>query len=207
MKREEKNQQSRQKIIEGALKEFGEKSYSEASLNAICSLNGISKGIIYHYFKDKDELYLMCVKDCFDKLTETLEKANLSFEEGVEKSLQKYFEVRMEFFNNNSIYLKLFYDTVTNPPIHLREEIRNIKASINQFNITYYEKLLDSLKLRKNISKEEAMEYFLFIQDSFNYYFHKNISQGNDLMELVKEHEAKIRRILNVMLYGIIREE
>lgn len=72
MKRKEKNLQSRQRILEGALKEFSAKSYGEASLNNICNDNGMSKGIIYYYFKDKDELYLLCVKECFDALTSYL---------------------------------------------------------------------------------------------------------------------------------------
>ena len=70
MNRDEKNLQTRQKIIDNALSEFSEKSYGEASLNSICATGNLSKGIIYHYFKDKDQLYLICVKECFDALTD-----------------------------------------------------------------------------------------------------------------------------------------
>ena len=73
MKREEKNILSRQRSLEAALREFSEKSYDTASMNTICTENNISKGIIYHYFKDKDELYLLCAGECFDKLTACLE--------------------------------------------------------------------------------------------------------------------------------------
>ena len=53
MKREEKNNMTRQRIIDAALDEFGEKNYAEASLNTICTVGNISKGIIYQYYKDK----------------------------------------------------------------------------------------------------------------------------------------------------------
>lgn len=69
MKREEKNQISRQRILESAAKEFAEKGYGLSSINVICAEGDISKGILYHYFKDKDELYLTCVQACFDGLT------------------------------------------------------------------------------------------------------------------------------------------
>ena len=69
MKREEKNMLSRQRILEAVLREFSQKGYEGASLNTVCAENGISKGIVYHYFKDKDELYLFCAADCFEKLT------------------------------------------------------------------------------------------------------------------------------------------
>ncbi|MEG1873185.1 MAG: TetR/AcrR family transcriptional regulator, partial [Ruthenibacterium sp.] len=61
MKRDEKNLASRRKILDSALAEFGANGYGLSSINTICSAGGISKGILYHYFKDKDELYLACV--------------------------------------------------------------------------------------------------------------------------------------------------
>ena len=61
MKREEKNQQTKRRIMESALKEFAEQGYGASSVNNICSCEGVSKGIIYHYFQTKDELYLVCV--------------------------------------------------------------------------------------------------------------------------------------------------
>ena len=56
MKREEKNQQTRRRIMDSALAEFAEKGYGGSSVNTICAAQGISKGIVYHYFENKDEL-------------------------------------------------------------------------------------------------------------------------------------------------------
>ena len=54
MKRQEKNQKTKRRILDGALSEFSEQGYGASSINALCSAQGISKGIIYHYFKTKD---------------------------------------------------------------------------------------------------------------------------------------------------------
>ena len=61
MKREEKNQITRRRIMDSALAEFAGKGYGASSVNTICAAQDISKGIIYHYFNTKDELYLACV--------------------------------------------------------------------------------------------------------------------------------------------------
>lgn len=53
MKREEKNLQTRRRIMDSALNEFSKQGYGASSINTICSAQGISKGIIYHYFKIK----------------------------------------------------------------------------------------------------------------------------------------------------------
>lgn len=47
-------------IITSALDIFGHASYQEGSINQIREKGQISKGIVYHYFRDKDELYLEC---------------------------------------------------------------------------------------------------------------------------------------------------
>lgn len=50
-----------------------------SSINTICAARDVSKGIIYHYFKSKDDLFLACVEECFQLLTDYL-KTNLQFE-------------------------------------------------------------------------------------------------------------------------------
>ena len=51
MKREEKNQQTRRRILDSELDEFSKQGYGASSINAVCATQDISKGIIYHYFK------------------------------------------------------------------------------------------------------------------------------------------------------------
>lgn len=75
MNRKEKNALSRQRILEAALEEFSRRGYEAASLSNVCAEKGISKGIIYHHFKDKDELFLLCVEDCFTQVSAYLQEA------------------------------------------------------------------------------------------------------------------------------------
>lgn len=50
MNREDKNQQTKAKIVNSAMLEFARHGYEAGSLNSICRYGGISKGVIYHYF-------------------------------------------------------------------------------------------------------------------------------------------------------------
>ncbi|MGZ9586811.1 TetR/AcrR family transcriptional regulator [Paenibacillus marinisediminis] len=207
MKREEKNLQSRLKIVEGALAEFGEKSYVEASLNNICSTNGISKGIIYHYFKDKDELYLVCVQKCFDALTADL--SNLELPEGndIETTMQCYFDARLSFFGQHPLLFNIFRDAVAVPPLHLREAIGEIKSRFDAFNIEILTKLLEQAKLRKNINIEEAVSNFCHFQDYFNFQYHKVYKNCLRDEPLPKHHEESCKRFLDILLYGMVERE
>lgn len=59
MKQVEKSQKSREHILEYAFAEFAEQGYLGASVNTICTAGSISKGLLYHYYADKDALYLV----------------------------------------------------------------------------------------------------------------------------------------------------
>lgn len=54
MRRELQTEQMRRRILDSALEVFGAEGYDGASMNAICTRAGISKGIIYHYFAGKE---------------------------------------------------------------------------------------------------------------------------------------------------------
>ncbi|MFT4415936.1 TetR/AcrR family transcriptional regulator [Fredinandcohnia humi] len=51
-------QEKRERILNAATKEFGEKGFGNASTNEIVMEAGISKGLLFHYFTNKKGLYL-----------------------------------------------------------------------------------------------------------------------------------------------------
>lgn len=52
------NPEKQQRIINAACKEFAQKGYDNASTNEMVKEAGISKGLLFHYFNSKKELYL-----------------------------------------------------------------------------------------------------------------------------------------------------
>lgn len=200
MKREEKNQHSRQKIMDAALKEFGEKSYEQASLNTICREGDISKGIIYHYFEDKDELYLACLHACFDTLTAYLKEHAEAGEAEIEAVLNRYFDARIIFFHENPHYLRLFYSAVIAPPAHLKTAISGIREDFDALNIRILTRLLSRAQLREGVTTGEVIKVFSIFQDLVNTHYQLEARQPED----IREHEEMCGRILKILLYGVI---
>ena len=93
MKQQEKTKLTKEKIIHAALKEFGTKSDEMASLNTVCSEHNISKGLIYHNFKNKDELYLECIKICYTQMIESINKIQIA-SITVEAQLEQFLKSR-----------------------------------------------------------------------------------------------------------------
>ena len=206
MKKEEKSKISCEKILNAAIAEFGTKSYSDASLNTICNSNQISKGLIYHNFKNKDELYLRCLEVCFTEFTAFLQKACLDTEDFHENT-RKLLELRNEFFTRNPYYSNIFFHSIFQPPRHLLKEIRNIRREFDNFHAGYYRKTIESITLRKEMDEETAMEYFFIFQEMFNCYFQVKAYETSDFYSLVADHETKLPNMLDIILYGIAEKE
>lgn len=195
MKREEKNQLTRRRIMDAALTEFSEQGYGASSVNTICSARGVSKGIIYHYFQTKDELFLACVAECFDLLTEYLRDKVRPGEGSAGAQLEEYFAAREKFFSEHPVYQRIFCEAVLTPPRLLKEEIQKRKEAFDALNIQILERLLEPVSLRPQISKADVIETFRQFQDFIN---------ANHQPEGFERHEERCRRALNVLLYGVI---
>ncbi len=156
MKREEKNQQTRRRILESALAEFSEQGYGASSVNTISNGEGLSKGIIYHYFPTKDDLYLACVEECFQMLTGHLQSHTNMEGQTAEERLEQYFRVRLDFFEQNPQYQRIFCDAVIMPPAHLEASIQEKKAPLDRFNIDSLNRMLEPVSLRSDLSREDV---------------------------------------------------
>lgn len=202
MKREEKNQQMRRRIMDSALAEFSRQGYGASSINTICAAQDISKGIVYHYFETKDALFLACVAECFQRLTEYI-RANLTGRKDAECCLEEYFAIRTRFFHSYPVYQRIFCEAVISPPAHLRDGIQTRKQDFDGLNMHILEQLLAPLSLRPGISKEEVIETFRQFQDFINIRY-QTAAANEPEFEAREEH---CRKALDILLYGVIERK
>lgn len=189
--------------MDSALAEFSNQGYGASSVNTICASQNISKGIIYHYFKTKDDLYLACVEECFQQLTEYI-RANFSDENrGIEKQLEVYFTLRTCFFQTYPIYQKIFCEAVLSPPSHLKDEIEICKQGFDTLNTKILRQLLTPAALRPDISMENVIETFRQFQDFINIRYQMADLSGHTF----EVREENCLKALNILLYGVIQRK
>lgn len=198
MKKEEKTELTKEKIIKASMEEFGANGYAGATINSICNRHGISKGLLYHNFTGKDELYLLCVKQCFQSLITYLRS------EITELTLPKYLELRFLYFKKNPICARIFFEALLQPPEALFGQIKSIKRDFESFNRQLYQKKLSEITLRKGLTEEEALEYCEIMQEMFNCYFSSPAYSMESFQTVITDHEKKLERMLDILLYGIV---
>ncbi len=204
MKQEERSALARQRILKSALREFAGKGYDGASLSAMCAQDGISKGILYHHFLDKEALYLACVSACFDALTRHLATLSLADIAAPARQLEAYFEFRLHFFADNPLYLGIFLQSLMTPPPALAPKIQQIKSAFDQENRTILTRILKSAPLRSGITAQSAAQAVCLYADYFNMRFYASLAEGTPAQQTFEAHEAQCRQQLDMFLYGVI---
>lgn len=196
LKKAEKTELTREKILRAAMEEFGTNGYASSSLNNICGA-GISKGLLYHNFAGKDALYLACVERCFLELTAYLR------EQETGADFHRYLEARLCYFRKNPLCGRIFFEALLQPPETLRTQINVLRVEFDTLNQQLFREILKTVSLQQGVTEQDAMEYFLLMQNLFNGYFSSSIFHGMPLADAMTAHEEKLTNFFSFLLYGI----
>lgn len=201
MKKELKTQLTRERIIEAALIEFSQKGYKAFGINELCKNHKISKGILYHNFSGKSEIYLACVRESFQKAVSIIRG-----ESGGIPSLVEYMERRHRFFKDFPHHSHVFFEAWLTAPAEIADEVAQEKAVFEDLNRQVSEKLLAESTLKDHISQEEALYYLTFIQQLFRSYY-LAASGSQETSSLASQYENNLQKVLHLMIYGILKDE
>ena len=196
-----KTQLTRERIIEAALIEFSQKGYKAFGINELCKNHKISKGILYHNFSGKSEIYLACVRESFQKAVSIIRG-----ESGGIPSLVEYMERRHRFSKDFPHHSHVFFEAWLTAPAEIADEVAQEKAVFEDLNRQVSEKLLAESTLKDHISQEEALYYLTFIQQLFRSYY-LAASGSQETSSLASQYENNLQKVLHLMIYGILKDE
>lgn len=129
--------EKRLKLIKSAKKVFNDKGYHNTHIKDITGEAGISTGLFYKYFKDKDDIYIEIVKLLIEKEMEVVLDFKNRMAEDIDKkqAIRNYIESRLEFitykrvmeeFNvlmNENEQIKGFFEDVKKDYLNIIKEI------------------------------------------------------------------------------------
>ena len=70
-----RGQETRERILSEALRLFGERGYTNVSVEEIAEAAGVTKGAVYHWFTDKDDLGRELQHDVYQRMSATAMRA------------------------------------------------------------------------------------------------------------------------------------
>ncbi|SCP96208.1 TetR/AcrR family transcriptional regulator [Anaerobium acetethylicum] len=184
----------REAILEAALTEFSSNDFENASVNNIIKEANTSKGNFYHYFSNKEELYIALLKEAMRKKAEFM---NIADENDIFVFLEKQVLAGIRFSRENPEYYQLSrrFAKEKNTKIYNRvlEEITN------EYNNESFNSITE-MKYDRTIFSNEFPEEFIgnFIQMVLN-----NINELIEENDDIPKIEEKLLLIIKVLKNGL----
>ena len=123
------------RILEAALIEFSDKGYKKASTNTIVREAKVSKGLLFHYFISKKELYIHIYNYALDTITNEL-YAEVNFaDRDVLSRLYASTLQKIESYSKHDLFTNLFEKHALVEDDEIIE--RTAKASVKYSNESY----------------------------------------------------------------------
>ena len=205
MTQKERQERSREEIYGAALKEFGTQGYEGVRIEHICANHGISKGMMYHYFSSKDELFLLCVERTFAELKEYLDKKAGELPEGEAlETIKAYLMIREDFFQGHAEQKLVFETAMVHPPRHLTEQIQALRGPLRCMNREFLTRQVDKMQLRPGMKREMVVRYLESVQTLFPKLAgcYENKQEVTDLHGML----TSVGELLEMILLGVVRQ-
>lgn len=201
----ERQERSRNEIFNAAMEEFGNNDYDKVTMECICSRHSISKGMMYHYYSNKDELFLLCVEDTFDALKDYVEGeiSSIIHLDAVE-AIENYFMLREHFFENYPQRKYIFETAIIHTPKHLSDEIKRLHEPLTQVNRNFLERIVTQIPLRKGLEADKVMRYLESVEQVLQSVI--RCYKGSPVSDDIHSVFGYAREILDMALFGVLRQ-
>lgn len=204
MTQAERQKRSKEEIYQAALEEFGKADFEAVTMDSICLNHSISKGMMYHYYANKSELFLACAQEIFRELNDYLRhEAEALEDQPAFEAIKHYFLLRETFFQTRLREKNVFENAVLRPPRHLADQIHALRQPIREENEQFLRRLLSRVELREGVDRDQAVRYLHSVYAVFwavlEQYHPQNAAP--DLHHMLSEAQE----ILSMVLFGAAR--
>jgi AcrR family transcriptional regulator len=179
---EEIRKERKQAIMDTALEVFAEHGYASASISMIAQKAGVSKGLMYNYFKSKEELLTTIMHEGIDEIFAYIDpnRDGVLTREEFEYLIDGIFDLMKE----KTSFYKLYFALVMQPTVSklFIEKLNETFAPMIKMFVDYYKK-----KGAANPLAEAILIGALFDGIGFNYLFNEEHYPIDQVIKLIKE--------------------
>lgn len=116
-------ERTRERILSAAVAEFSEKGFDAARVDEIAARAGVNKRMLYHYFGDKDDLFLAVLERTYDDIRSREAGLELSALDP-ESAMRKLIRFSFGYYRENENFIRLLNSENLHSARHLKASRR-----------------------------------------------------------------------------------
>ena len=149
-------------ILETGIDQFAQCGLDRANINTIAKTAGVSVGVLYKYFGDKDSFFLACVRHSLSLLGQVLQEAvahETDIESGIRSIVSALIVHARDHQNHNALYNEITSGGCKKYARELAREIEGRTAAV-------YARLLDNARAAGTVDPTLDPNAFAFFLDN-----------------------------------------
>lgn len=205
------NDKKKNDIINASIEEFAQNGYYKASTDKIASNSSIAKGSLFHYFKNKRNLYLYIVEFCMDFVSEKIinESENIKSDDFYER-IKLIAIYKQNIFISYPLYAKIISDAliIDNEEIKEYTQIIINKSQMESMNFiqNYIIKFMNTNYLHERATIEDALFITTTVFEAISKkYIEMHKKNPNEFSDNKEEIFKEFDRYINILKYGLYK--
>jgi len=193
-------------ILHAAIAEFGRVGYSAASTNEIVKKAGVSKGLLFHHFTNKETLYTACQAYVLEEYGKYIMKHKDFSSPDLFERIMSNLRIKMEFGFKNAMFLGFINriwtldndESILKNPNAEEHVLTSMQAQADFF----FEGVDESL-FRKNYDAAKVMKYTRMMMEAHWKQFSNRYGNDIDIMiENIENYFGECEEIIDLIRGG-----
>ncbi|MEH7113597.1 TetR/AcrR family transcriptional regulator [Neobacillus niacini] len=150
--------EKRDRIINAAIKEFAQKGYDSASTNEIVKEASISKGLLFHYFKNKKQLFFFLFDYCYNIVADEFYKKVDLTERDFFKRIRQAVQIKTELQAQYPDILTFIQEAMIQDSAEIKVELDKKIQELNAVNINLVYEGINLSKFRDDVDVQKILK-------------------------------------------------
>lgn len=159
--------EKRDRIINAAISEFAHKGFKNASTNEIVKEAEISKGLIFHYFKNKKQLYLFLYDYLMEIMKEEYFQKPWVDEKDFLEKMRMASLTKLELFRKYPLIFKFFLTAYSETDIEVRDEVADRNQKMIEINLPKIYDNIDFSNVRDGVDHQKAINLIVWALEGY----------------------------------------
>ncbi|MDF2988719.1 MAG: hypothetical protein K0R50_4229 [Eubacterium sp.] len=205
---EKLNTEKKEKIINVCLEEFVQKGFELASTNNIVVKAGISKGLLFHYFGSKKNIYLYLLDYAIEYFIKKFYSYDVKASGDIFERIMQRGVIKMKIAGEKPLLYKLLMEAFVVTPAGLEDEMNLRYQKIYSENMPVVFEDIDYSLFRDEVDIKKALEFITLCFDSIYNKYIKS-AKGRTAQLSLEETEIMVNEYkehIDMIKYGICKK-
>ncbi|MBS4212484.1 TetR/AcrR family transcriptional regulator [Neobacillus rhizophilus] len=152
------DQEKQDRIINAAIKEFAQKGYDKASTNEIVKEAGISKGLLFHYFQNKKQLYLFLFEYSYELIADEFYKKVDIADTDFFSRMRQAIMIKMDLLTQYPDLFNFMQEGLMEDSAEIKVEMEKKKKELIDINFGKVYEGIDLSKFRDDVDIQKILK-------------------------------------------------